>query len=184
MAKFCRRQKESVCGIRPWHPLYFKGEDVTRDIPKALEYLKRSAAQSNQFAQYRLGKIYLMGEDAPKDVPAALQYLNASAEQGNQYAQYVLGKLYLMGKDVQKDKDTAIRWFTLAAAQGNIYAQFFLDHMDSFKDPSVLLAGTRLLHHMSRVFVDNAPPIKPSIPQIDRKRRLKLSGKSGQRVMP
>jgi len=157
--------------------LYFKGEDVTRDIPKALEYLKRSAAQSNQFAQYRLGKIYLMDEDAPKDVPAALQYLNASAKQGNQYAQYVLGKLYLMGKDVQKDKDTAGRWFTLAAAQGNIYAQFFLDHMDSFKDPSVLLAVTRLLHHMSRVFVDNAPPIKPFAPQMDRKRRLKLNEK-------
>jgi len=157
--------------------LYFKGEDVTRDIPKALEYLKRSAVQSNQFAQYRLGKIYLMGEDAPKDVPAALQYLNAAAEQGNQYAQYTLGKLYLMGKDVPKDKDTAVRWFTLAADQDNIYAQFFLDHMDSFKDPSVLLAGTRLLHHMSRVFADNAPPMNPSGPQIDRKRRLKLCEK-------
>jgi TPR repeat protein len=157
--------------------LYFKGEDVTRDIPKALEYLKRSATQGNQFAQYRLGKIYLMGEDVLKDVTEALQYLNASAKQGNQYAQYVLGKLYLMGKDVPKDKDTAVRWFTLAAAQGNIYAQFFLDHMDSFKDPSVLLAGTRLLHHMSRVFADNAPPMKPFGPQIDRKRRLKLSEK-------
>lgn len=157
--------------------LYFKGEDVTRDIPKALEYLKRSAAQGNQFAQHRLGKIYLMGEDAPKDVTAALQYLNASTDQGNQYAQYTLGKLYLMGKDVQKDKETAIRWFTLSAAQGNVYAQFFLDHMDSFKDPSVLLAGTRLLHHMSRKFADNAPPQGPSIPQIDRKRRLKLSEK-------
>jgi len=157
--------------------LHFKGEDVARDVPKALEYLKRSAAQSNQFAQYRLGKIYLMGEDAPKNVPAALQYLNAAADQGNQYAQYALGKLYLMGKDVPKDKDTAVRWFTLAAAQGNVYAQFFLDHMDSFKDPSVLLAGTRLLHHMSRVFANNAPPMKPSGPQIDRKRRLKLSEK-------
>jgi hypothetical protein len=157
--------------------LYFKGEDITRDIPKALEYLKRSATQGNQFAQYRLGKIYLMGEDAPKDVTAALRYLNAAADQGNQYAQYALGKLYLMGKDVQKDKETAIRWFTLSAAQGNVYAQFFLDHMDSFKDPSVLMAGTRLLHHMSRIFTDNAPPQGPSIPQIDRKRRLKLSEK-------
>ena len=124
-----------------------------------------------------LDKIYLMGEDAPKDVTAALQYLNASTDQGNQYAQYTLGKLYLMGKDVQKDKETAIRWLTLSAAQGNVYAQFFLDHMDSFKDPSVLLAGTRLLHHMSRIFADNAPPQGPSIPQIDRKRRLKLSEK-------
>ena len=157
--------------------LYLKGENVPKDIPKALEYLKRSAGQGNQFAQYRLGRIYLMGEDAPKDVQTALQFLTAAADQGNQYAQYTLGKLYLMGKDVPKDKDAAVRWFTVSAAQGNIYAQFFLDHMDSFKDPSVLLAGTRLLHHMSRVFADNAPPLKPSEPRIDRKRRLKLNEK-------
>ncbi|ADY54411.1 Sel1 domain protein repeat-containing protein [Syntrophobotulus glycolicus DSM 8271] len=157
--------------------LYFKGEDVPKDVPKALEYLKRSAGQGNQFAQYRLGKIYLMGEDVPKDIQTALQFLTAAAEQGNQYAQYTLGKLYLMGKDVPKDKETAVRWFTLSAAQGNIYAQFFLAHIDDFKDPSVLLAGTRLLHHMSRVFADNAPPLKPPGQRTDRKLLRKLREK-------
>ncbi len=157
--------------------LYLKGEDVPRDIPKALEYLKGSAGQGNQFAQYRLGKIYLMGEDAPKDIQAALQFLTASAEQGNQYAQYTLGKLYLMGKEVQKDKAAAVRWFTLSAALGNIYAQFFLDHMDSFKDPSAIMAGTRLLHHMSRIFSDNAPPLKPLGQRTDRKLLRKLREK-------
>lgn len=155
--------------------LYLKGEDVPKDVSKALGYLKRSAAQGNQFAQYRLGKVYLMGEDVPKDIPTALQFLTAAAEQGNQYAQYTLGKLYLMGKDVPKDKEAAVRWFTLSAAQGNLYAQFFLGHIDEFKDPSVLLAGTRLLHHMSRVFTDNAPPLKPPGQRTDRKllRRLR-----------
>ncbi len=155
--------------------LYLKGEDVPRNVPKALEYLKRSAAQGNRFAQYRLGKGYLTGEAVPKDIPAALQFLTAAAEQGNQYAQYTLGKLYLMGKDIPKDKEAAVRWFTLSAAQGNLYAQFFLDHMDELKDPSVLLAGTRLLHHMSRVFADNAPPLKPPGQRTDRKllRRLR-----------
>ncbi|MCG9966927.1 relaxase MobL [Pelotomaculum terephthalicicum JT] len=157
--------------------LYLKGEDVPRNVPKALEYLKRSAAQGNRFAQYRLGKVYLTGETVPKDIPAALQFLTAAAEQGNQYAQYTLGKLYLMGKDVPKDKEAAVRWFTLSAAQGNLYAQFFLDHMDEFKDSSVLLAGTRLLHHMSRVFADNAPPLKPPGQRIDRKLLRKLREK-------
>lgn len=157
--------------------LYFKGEDVPKDVPKALEYLKRCAGQGNQFAQYRLGKIYLMGEDMPKDIQTALQFLTAAAEQGNQYAQYTLGKLYLMGKDVPKDKETAVRWLTLSAEQGNIYAQFFLDHMDDFKDPSVLLAGTRLLHHMSRVFADNAPPLKPPGQRTDHKLLRKLREK-------
>jgi TPR repeat protein len=157
--------------------LYLKGEDIPKDILKALGYLKRSAGQGNQFAQYRLGKIYLMGEDVPKDIQTALQFLTAAAEQGNQYAQYTLGKLYLMGKDVRKDKDTAVRWFTLSAAQGNIYAQFFLDHMDDFKEPSALLAGTRLLHHMSRIFSDNAPPLKPPGHKTERKLLRKLREK-------
>ena len=157
--------------------LYLKGEDVPKNVSKALEYLKRSAAQGNQFAQYRLGKVYLMGEDVQKDITAALQFLTAAAEQGNQYAQYTLGKLYLMEKDIPKDKEAAVRWFTLSAAQGNVYAQFFLDHIDEFKDPSVLLAGTRLLHHMSRVFADNAPPLKPPGQRADRKLLRKLREK-------
>ena len=157
--------------------LYLKGEDVPKDAVIALEYLKRAAGQDSQFAQYRLGKTYLMGTDVSKDMEAALRYLTAAAQLWNQYAQYLLGKLYLMGKDIPKDKAAAVRWFTLSAAQGNIYAQFFLDHMSDFKEPSVLLSGTRLLHHLSRVFSDNMPLLKPTGLQIDRKRRLKLSEK-------
>ncbi|MFT4104801.1 MAG: MobP3 family relaxase [Lacrimispora sp.] len=160
--------------------LYLKGEEVLKDVRKAVEYLKKSAGKENQFAQYRLGKLYLMGQEVPKNVQIALQYLNSVAEQGNQYAQYVLGKLYLIGKDIPEDKDTAIHWFTLSAAQGNIYAQFFLDHMDSIygsRAPSIMLMGTRLLHHMSRIFSDHTPPLKPTNPRIDRKRRLKLNDK-------
>ncbi|MBR0598445.1 MobP3 family relaxase [Sinanaerobacter chloroacetimidivorans] len=157
--------------------LYLKGEDVPKDVAAALEYLKRAAGKGNQFAQYHLGKIYLTGEDIPKDMEEARRYLIAAAQQGNQYAQYLLGKLYLTGKDVPKDKEAAFRWFTLSATQGNLYAQFFLDHMDDFKEPSVLLAGTRLLHHLSRIFSDNAPLLKPPGLKIDRKRRLKLNEK-------
>ncbi len=157
--------------------LCLKGEDVPKDVFIALEYLKRAAGQGSQFAQYRLGKTYLKGEDFPKDIEAALRYLIAAAEPGNQYAQYLLGKLYLMGKDVPKDRAAAVRWFTLSAAQGNIYAQFFLDHMNDFKEPSVLLTGTRLLHHLTRIFSNNAPPLRPPGLKIDRKRRLKLNEK-------
>lgn len=157
--------------------LYLKGEIVPKDTLKAVEFLKRSAMQENQFAQYQLGKIYLVGEDVPKDVEAALRYLHASAEQSNQYAEYALGKLYLMGKDVPKDKETATLWFTRSAAQGNIYAQFFLDHMDDFKEPSVVMAASRLLHHMSRIFEDNAPSLKPQGHHTDRKLLQKIREK-------
>lgn len=157
--------------------LYLKGEDVPKDVAKAISYLKSAAIKGNEFAEYRLGKIYLTGEDVPKDMETALQYLTASANQGNQYAQYALGKLYLMGKDVLKDKEEAVKWFTLSAAQDNIYAQFFLDHMDEFKEPSVMLAATRLLHHMSRIIGDTAPARIPPNQRADRKLLQKIRAK-------
>lgn len=158
--------------------LYLRNENIPKDAARAIGFLKAAAGQGSQFAQYRLGKIYLTGVDAPKDVDAAVRYLTASAEQGNQFALYALGKLYLLGKDVPKDKEAAVKWFTLSAAQGNEYARFFLNHMDSFRDPSVMLAATRLLHHAGRVFADNAPPARsPAVQQVDRKLRRKMREK-------
>lgn len=157
--------------------LYLKGEDVSKDSIKAVDFLNEAAEKDNEFAQYRLGKVYLVGEDVPKDVDKALQYLTAAAEQGNQYAQYTLGKLYLMGKDIPRDKEAAVKWFTLSAEQGNIYARFFLDHIDQWREPSVLLATTRLLQHMSRVFADNIPPRAATGQNTDRKLLQKLREK-------
>ena len=157
--------------------LYLRGEDVPKDVAKAISYLKSAAIKGNEFAEYRLGKLYLTGEDVPKNVETALQYLTSSAKQGNQYAQYTLGKLYLMGKDILKDKEEALKWFTLSAAQGNIYAQFFLDHIDEFKEPSVMLSATRLLHHMSRIIGDTAPARIPPNQRADRKLLQKIRAK-------
>ncbi|MGX8710373.1 MAG: MobP3 family relaxase [bacterium] len=143
-----------------------------------IERLQKLAAQGNLFAQYRLGKLYLLGEDVPKDVDAALRWLTASAEQGNQYAQYALGKLYLAGRDIPRDQKAAVRWFTLSAEQGNIYARLFLDHPDSFRDPSLFLAATRLLHHLSRIFREEQERLPGGLRmQVESKLRRKIRQK-------
>ena len=145
---------------------------------EAMQWLGKAADHGNQFARYRLGKIYLPGESVPKDVEKALEYLIASAKQGNQFAQYTLGKLYLLGHDVKRDREQAKEWLTRSAAQGNEYAQFFLDRIDQFRDPSVMLAATKLLHHMGRIFRDNSvPPRNPAGMRIDSKRRRRLTEK-------
>lgn len=147
-------------------------------ISEAVAWYEKAATQGNQYAQYRLGRLYLAGEDVPKNMERAVEYLTASAEQGNQYAQYALGKLYLMGRDIPRDEEAARRWLTASAAQGNQYAQFFLDRIGQFRDPSVLLAATRLLHHLANTFRDNAqPPANPAGLRVDSKRRRKLMRK-------
>ena len=145
---------------------------------EAMEWLGKAADHGSQFARYRLGKIYLTGESVPKDVAKALAYLTASADQGNQFAQYTLGKLYLLGRDVPPDREQAREWLSRAAAQGNEYARFFLDCFDQFRDLSVMLAASKLLHHMSRIFQNNSiPPVNPAGIRIDSKRRRRLMEK-------
>ncbi len=145
---------------------------------EAVQWYSKAAEHGNQFARYRLGKLYLAGEDVPKDIQKAIEYFKESAEQGNQFAQYALGKLYLLGRDVKQDREQAREWLSRSAAQGNEYAQFFLDRFDQFRDPSVMLAATKLLHHMGRVFRNNsAPPGNQVGLRIDSKRRRQLQEK-------
>ena len=69
-------------------------------------------------------------------------------------------------------------WFSRSAAQGNQYAQFFLERQNDLRPPSVMLAVTQLLYHMSRIFQDNSvPPAVPTGQQVDRKLRRKIQEK-------
>ncbi|HBI73778.1 MAG TPA: hypothetical protein DDY59_11385, partial [Lachnospiraceae bacterium] len=124
------------------------------------------------------GKLYLLGEDVPKDMGAAIRWLIASAEQGNQFAQYALGKLYFYDGDVLRDKEKSLYWLRLSAAQGNVYAQYLIDNINSYRNPSVLLAATRLMHRLENLFwEDYRRTVGITAGHIDRKRRRKLQEK-------
>lgn len=169
------------------HLFTLEGDEVAEQLSddvremnaeKYAELLTKAAEPNNSFAQYRLGKRYLLGEGFPKDVETAVEWLTASAEQGNQYAQYALGKLFLVGEDVPRDREAAVRWFTLSAEQGNVCARYFQDHMDSFSNPFLCLAATRLLHHLSRIFRDEQKRLSGSPGmQTDSKLRRKIREK-------
>lgn len=157
---------------------YLQSESEHENVEKALQWLGKAADNGNALAQYAMGKLYLTGNHLEKDAVKAVELFTKSAEQGNQYAQYALGKLYLLGHDVRQDKETALHWLSAAAAQGNIYAKYLLERMDSFKDPSILLAATRLMHHLGNIFREEYQKAfgNPLI-QVDRKLRKKIMEK-------
>ena len=158
--------------------LYLCGDGVPKDVGEAIRLFTLSADKKNEFATYQLGKLYLLGEDVPKDVEAAIRWLTASAEQGNQYAQYALGKLYFYDGDIPRDKEKSLYWLGLSAAQGNIYAQYLIDNIGSYRNPSVLLAATRLMHRLENLFrEDYRKTAGIATDHIDRKRRRKLQEK-------
>ena len=157
--------------------LYLSDDIEVRDTKLGMEWLHIASESGGRYAMYRLGKEYLKGEHIDRDPKKAVAWFTESAEQGNPYAQYMLGKLYLTGKEIPHDEEEAAYWLTQSAEQGNEYAQFLLDHQED-RQPSVTLAVTRLLHHMSRVFQDNSVPMsRPGGVQIDRKQLQQLREK-------
>ena len=148
-----------------------------RDPDEGIRWLKQAAENGNHFAAYRLGKEYLKGEVMHKDSAKAVELFTRSAKAGNQYAQYLLGKLYLTGQGVTRDQAQSVDWFSRSAAQGNQYAQFFLERQSDLHPPSVMLAATHLLYHMSRIFDNNSLPQSSAGLHIDRKRRQQLREK-------
>lgn len=149
-----------------------------RDSDEGIHWLKQAAENGSHFAAYRLGKEYLEGNAVNKDTSRAADWFTKSAEAGNQYAQYMLGKLYLMGQGLPRDQAQATVWFSRSAAQGNQYAQFFLEQRNNLRPPSVMLAVTQLLYHISRIFEDNSvPSAVPVGQQVDRKLRRKIQEK-------
>ena len=157
--------------------LFLSDDLEVRDPDEGIRWLKEAAAQGNSWAAYRLGKEYLTGEVLTKDTSKVVDWFTQSAEADNQYAQYMLGKLYLMGQGVQQDQAQAMVWFDRSAAQRNQYAQFFLDRQSDLRPPSVMLAATRLLYHMSRIFEDHALPQASAGLHVDRKLRRKIQEK-------
>ena len=151
--------------------LYRDGGPVDRNKTKAVIWFSQAAEQGNHYTMYALGKLHLEANDPA----AALRWFRKSAEMGNQYAQYRLGKLVLNGDGVAKDVADAVRWLTEAAEQGNQHAQFFLDHMDD--GPSLFASATWLLHHMGRIFQDQAPPPTGGVSFGDSKLRRKIREK-------
>ena len=158
--------------------LYLSDDVEVRDIRQGMNWLYTAAVNGSSYAMYRLAKECLKGEVIEKDTEHAIEWFAKSAERGNQYAQYMLGKLYLAGKEVPYDEEQAIHWLSQSAEQDNRYAQYLLNHLEENRPPSAMLAVTRLLHHMSRVFRDNSvPKSRPGGVQIDRKRLKKLQEK-------
>jgi len=158
--------------------LYLSDDLEVRDTRTGMNWLYTAAVNGSHYAMYRLAKECLKGEHIQKDTARAVKWFTRSAERGNPYAQYMLGKLYLAGKEDPRDEEKAAYWLTQSTEQGNQYAQYLLNHLAENRPPSAMLAVTRLLHHMSRVFRDNSvPKSRPGGVQIDRKRLKKLQEK-------
>ena len=95
------------------------GRTEKKDIPQALSWWEKAAAQGYAPSQNKLGRAYLVGLGVEKNSPKAFEFFQKSAEQKNSGAECELGYCYRDGKGVDKDINKAKEWFEKSANQGN-----------------------------------------------------------------
>ena len=148
--------------------LCLSDDEEVHDAAQGIRWLESAAELGSSDAAYLLGKLYL-----PKDREKAVYYFEQAAQQDNPYAQYVLGKIFLAEHDMER----GMAHMEQAAENGSECAWLFLNRQDNLTEPQLMLAATRLLYHMGRIFQDNSLPQTGAVQHIDRKRRQKLQAK-------
>jgi hypothetical protein len=108
--------------------LYY-GKGVARNVPMAVEWLRKAAANGDPSVQHVLGKMYSAGEGLPRDDAKAAVWYERAAEQGYAPAQTELGRMYLLGQGVPQSYGHALMWFRKAATQGDAHANYNLGVM-------------------------------------------------------
>ena len=110
-------QAQYLFGLR-----YYAGEEITKDITIALEWLEQALDQGVIAAQNVIAKI-----SQERDYEQlSLYQLLAKAEAGDAHAQYLSGLKYYHGEGFNKDIGVALLWFQQAEVQGILDAQAFI----------------------------------------------------------
>jgi TPR repeat protein len=91
--------------------MYLKGQGVTADRGKAIEWLKTAAENGNEQASGKLSRM--------KGYEKEFQAKQKKAERGNANAQYDTGSMMLSGKGTKIDTQQAVDWLQKAADQGH-----------------------------------------------------------------
>jgi len=108
---------------------YAKGEGVTRDLKKAVDYYRKAADQGNAKAQTNLGVLYANGEGVEKDEQVAIGLFRKAAVQGDALGQQNLAWMLTHAKSVQVNPADAIPLYRSAAEAGQLDAQIQLGQL-------------------------------------------------------
>ena len=116
--------------------LYGAGRGTGKDEKRAMDWLRKSAAQHQPEAQYLLAAAYSRGlYGVRRDDAAAAEWLRRSARQGNVEAQYALANAYAEGRGVPRDPNEALGWIQLAARNHHPGAAAALERIQAMLKP-------------------------------------------------
>ena len=109
---------------------YEDGIAVTRNVKKALELYRKSAAAGYKSAITQLGILYEKGaEDIPRNYDSSMYWYLKGSNLGDSMATQYVGLLYENGHGVAQNYNMAMKWYLLAADQHNYDAMNSIGYM-------------------------------------------------------
>jgi TPR repeat protein len=121
-------EKIFVDGFGALGRLYYRGDGVPKDIPKAIELIRKGAEGGSVGAMAVLGGFYENGTDLPRDINLALQWYGRAADKGDVDSMFHLGTYHMT---ISKDYEKAIENFVRAGEKGHAEALFRLGYMQA-----------------------------------------------------
>lgn len=137
------QQGDYAKAIAEWRPLaqagdpdaqfnlgqaYKLGRGVQPDLPVALDWYRKAAAQGHLRAEDNLGLLMFQQGDRA----GAMPYLQRAANRGEPRAQYIVGTALFNGDMIGKDWPRAYALMTRASASGLPQASTSLEQMDKY----------------------------------------------------
>lgn len=108
---------------------YLAGDGVEGDLPRAFEWLSKSAEQGSPYPMYLVGQMYYLGSGVEREDAQAVKWLHQAALAGITNAQYDMAVLIYQGRGVEKNYGSAMGWMRLAAEAGDPRAENFVGTM-------------------------------------------------------
>ncbi|HKB91098.1 MAG TPA: tetratricopeptide repeat protein [Opitutaceae bacterium] len=99
-------------------PLYEDGDQVPKDLNRAIELYNQAAQGGQGDAAFRLGKIYHDGLGVSMDQTKAFGYFLQGAKAGISEAQYNVGAMLVSGRGVKRDFVEGLAWLIVATRSG------------------------------------------------------------------
>jgi len=99
---------------------YLRGNEVSIDVNKAIQWFKEAAKQGHAKSEYKLGYLYYNGKGIKRNYKLAHDWFKKAAGRNYSPAQFYLGKMLAEGKGTEVDFEQAIAW--LEKAKKNDYS--------------------------------------------------------------
>lgn len=110
----------------------YKSGHVTKNLPKAVEYLERSRAQGTSFAALELASLYQQPE--VQNYQRAYECAMIAAQHGLAEGEFFLANLLLLGRGCEPDTNKAYTLFSQAYTHGIHYASVMMARIDKMKE--------------------------------------------------